>query len=180
MADEGKRAERGGGEAPTGGRRKGRLALFGVVGGVMLLEGVGIFALTRVVGGGPSQASGASSDVVNAGAAAPAPPPQELALADIQVMNQMSGRTMTYVVKVVAAVDATEVEAAKAVVANKQAAIEDKLAQVVRAAEPQFFKEAGLETLRRQFKHAVDPLFDGQSPIKEILIPKCMWYPTDS
>ena len=45
--------------------------------------------------------------------------------------------------------------------------------------DPAFFKEPGLETLRRQFKYELADVLGNENLVDEVLITKLMWYTAD-
>lgn len=165
--------------AEGGTKRKGRFLLVGAIGGVMLIEGVGIFVLTRLINGGPQSAAAsvqglehsAGPDAVKA-----APADSELLLAQFRAINDRSGQNVLYDVKVYGRVKSDKLEKVQKLLESKKASVEDRLTKVVRSADPQYFKEPGLETIRRQILHELAGVFGEDDLVSEILLPSLMWY----
>jgi hypothetical protein len=182
-------------KAPEGGKRgKGKFMLVGAVGGAMLIEGVGVFVLARMMGSGPKEASanveglapagahGASSGAAGArggagGEAAKVETQEsELLLAQFRAINDRSGQNILYDVKVYGRVKGDKLEKVQKLLEGKKASIEDRFAKVIRTADPQYFKEPGLETIRRQVLHELDTVFGEEELVCEILLPSLMWF----
>ena len=179
-------------ETSAGGRKGGRLMLFGLVGGLMLVEGVAIFFATRFLGG-PSPAMGSldshaaptggeggaegehgghASEPARSGA-------KEIVIAEVRAMSDRSGQNIVYDAKVCARVDGSRSDKVQKVLEEKKATVEDRLTRVIRSADPQYFKEPGFETLRRQIKHELDGLVGDPQAVTEVLLPSLMWYNAD-
>lgn len=195
-----------GDEVKTGGRKKGKIFLIGLIGGVMLIEGVAIFAVTRFMGGpakveasvpgleaddegGGETAEGegekgegekAEGKEGEGGAPKRVPKEKEIVVASFRAMNDRSGHNIIYDIKVYAQVAGKSADKIQRLFETRKASIEDRMAKVIRAADPQYFKEPGLETLRRQLKHEVDAAIGDANAVQEILIPSLMWYSADS
>ncbi len=188
MADQ-KPAEREAREdaAPKPGGGKKKFAIIGLISGVMIVEGVAIFVATRFLAGStpvPASAAGLEGgggfgEAGKGHGAPPAPTEKEVVVAQFRAMNDRTGRNIIYDVKVYGRVAGDKVEPVQKLVEEKKATIEDRMTKVIRAADPQFFKEPGLETLRRQIKHEVDAALGENNGVQEILIPSLMWYSAD-
>ncbi|MBN1489097.1 MAG: hypothetical protein JXA69_04200 [Phycisphaerae bacterium] len=179
MAERDGAAERGADVgAPSGGKR-GKLALFGAVGGIMLLEGAAIFVATRFLGGSAGDAQAQVPGLADAQDAPPEVLDAEMLVAEFRAMNDRSGQNVIYDMKIFGRVPGEMAEQATQVFESKKASVEDRLARVVRAADPAFFKEPGLETLRRQFKHELADVLGNENLVDEVLITKLMWYNAD-
>lgn len=100
----------------------------------------------------------------------------EVVLAQFRAINDRSGQNILYDVKVYGRVKSEKVEKIQKLLEGKKATVEDRFAKVIRNADPQYFKEAGLETIRRQFMHELDLAFNEEGLISEILLPSLMWY----
>jgi flagellar basal body-associated protein FliL len=184
MAEQNQSSEREpqGGDAKPAGVKKGKLALIGLIGGVMVAEAIAIFVATRFLGG-PAKAE-ATVPGLEAGehgeGAKPAVSDKEVVVASFRAMNDRSGHNVIYDMKVYGRVSGASADKVQKLFEDKKASIEDRLAKVIRAADPQYFKEPGLETLRRQIKHEVDAALGDANSVQEILIPSLMWYSADS
>jgi flagellar basal body-associated protein FliL len=165
---------------PSGGRsRKGRFAVIGLVSGIMLVEGVGIFVATRFLGGGADSAVASVPGLEAPPAETQAPRVKELLIAEFRAMNDRSGQNILYDVKVYGRVEGARAAKVEAALQMQKATVADRLAKVVRAADPQYFKEPGLETLRRQIKNELSHVLSDEEMVDEVLIPSLMWYQAD-
>ena len=169
------------------GRLSGRFALIGLVGGVMLVEGAAIFVATRFLGDGPSHADAAPGGLegtaggggASGDAKAAAPSDKEVLMCSFRAMNDRTGHNIIYDVKVYARIGGGKAEPVQKMAEEKKATLEDRMARVIRAADPQYFKEAGLDTLRRQIKHEIEGVLGEKCGVEEVLIPSLMWYNAD-
>jgi len=156
-------------------KRKGRLAPFIVVGALMLGEGIGVFLLAKALspppisalameGGalGGEQIDATSGEMV------------EVDIADCRPSNKMSGKFVTFQIRVSGLVDPKQREAAQEMVRAKQARIDDAVNIVVRAAQPSELNEPGLETLRRRLRHELGRVFGDDELVRQVLIPQLL------
>ena len=188
MAEENRAAEhetRAAEEPKPAPGKKRRFALIGLIGGVMVVEGIAVFAATRffsgpakVEAGVPGLAGGEAGE--HGGGAKPVVSEKEIVVAAFRAMNDRTGHNIIYDMKIYGRVAGDAADKVQKVLEEKKASVEDRMAKVIRAADPQFFKEPGLETLRRQIKHEVDAVLGDANAVQEILIPSLMWYSADS
>jgi len=181
-------------EAQAVARKGGKLMLFGMVGGLMLAEGVAIFVATRFLGGpsvavgsvegasgetGEGAHGGSNGELATNGTQPSKSGAREILIAEVRAMSDRSGQNIVYDAKVCARVDASKGDKVQKVLEEKKATIEDRLTRVIRSADPQYFKEPGFETLRRQIKHELDGLIGEPGAVTEVLLPSLMWYNAD-
>lgn len=182
---------------------KGKGKLIGIVTGVMILEGVGIFAATKMLGADP-QKSKAEPIKVEKKAAETI---EEIEIAQIRAPNAKEGRPVLWSLQVAVRVSMMESKeheadekksekpegekegegkddkkpkespAMKKIKMNERT-LKDRLARIVRSAEPQYLQEDGLETLKRQIKHELERVLGEEFKIVEVLVPECTPYPT--
>ncbi len=163
-------------EAKPAGGRKGKLVIFGVVGGVMLIEAAAILLVSRFLGGPSSSHAG----VTGLPGEAPATvADKEIVVSSFRAMNDRTGHNIIYDVKVYARVNGNKAETVQKLFEEKKASIEDRMAKVIRAADPQYFREPGLDTLRRQIKYELDRVVGDGEMLQEVIIPSLMWYNAD-
>lgn len=156
---------------------RGKFKLIGIVGAIMLVEGAGIFIATRFLS--TPQTAQATVPGLEAQSGPAEPNDREIVIAEFRAMNDRSGHTIVYDLKVYGRVAGGNIDKVQKLLETKKATVEDRFAKVIRAAEPQYFKEAGLETLRRQIKHELDGLTGDPQLVQEVLIPSLMWYNSD-
>ncbi len=141
-----------------------------VVGGLMLLEGVGIFVAVKFMGGGPDtlQADGIGGGSDGEGKMSSS----EVRVTDFMAINDVSGRVFVYQLSVYAEIDAEESQKIEDMIESRQNAIDDSFSKVIRGSDPKYLDEPGLETLRRQFKHELGRILGDESHIRTILFPE--------
>ena len=76
-------------------------------------------------------------------------------------------------------VEQSQTEKVQILLDNREATIHDRLAKLVRSADPRQLEEPGLETLRRQIKHEMEQIVGQEGFFKEVLIPKCTPFRAD-
>jgi flagellar basal body-associated protein FliL len=156
-------------EAPSA--KKGKAMTFAVFGGIMLIEGVAIFAAMKSLGHEPDPTVGME---IHAPTSKPWDASTELPVVQIRVPNSRGARTMLYSVKVVARVEQSHVEEAKAFLEKRKSTIEDVIGRVIRSADAAHLAEPGLETLKRQVRYEMNTLMGDAHLIEQVLIPECM------
>jgi len=137
---------------------------------IILLEG-GMFAAWMVFGG-PGEAE-AGIGMVEADPTADLA--ETMILADGRAPNRRSGRLYMYDIQI--SIE-TQKEAAKKVAetrGQREAFIRDRLRTIIARAEPKYFDEPDLQTLKRQIGAMLEDVF-GADTIKQVLIPKCNGY----
>jgi flagellar basal body-associated protein FliL len=151
-----------------GPKKRGKLKLFGIIGMVVAV---------KFFGGKPDSAGAQVPGYVQPqGDQQTERQDRELLFAKFRAMNDRSGQNIIYDVTVYGRVRGDMVEDAEKLIEQNKATIEDRLTRVFRSADPQFFKEPGLETLRRQIKHELSSVFGSENMVEEILLPSLMWY----
>ncbi len=142
-----------------------------VVGGLMLLEGVGIFVAVKFIGGGPDTLR--AGDGIGEGSDGDGKmSSSEVRVTDLMAFNSNGGRVFVYQLSVYAEIDAEESQKIKDMIESRQNAIDDSFSKVIRGSDPKYLDEPGLETLRRQFKHELGRILGDESHIKTILFPE--------
>jgi len=154
---------------------RGRLTPLIVVAALMLGEGVAVFLMAQALSPKPaatlagegdpalgSEEGGVSGDLV------------EVDLAECRPSNKMSGKFLTFQIRVSGLVDNEKRATVEEMVRAKQARIDDAVNVVVRAAEPAELNEPGLETLRRRLRHELGRVFGDETLIRQVLIPQML------
>ncbi len=162
---------------PQGGSKKKMILTIVVVLVVMLVEGGAVFVATKFISGGPLDAV-----AVEGGAEEGTPAGElegEVPIAEINAPNTKSGRVFVYEIHLAGRVNETDRERVELLIEDHRLTIDDRLNNIIRAAEPQVLKEDGLETLKRQMRLEVNRILGDENLIREVLMPKMMPYRAD-
>jgi flagellar basal body-associated protein FliL len=163
-----------------------------LLGGVMIIEAVVLFAGFKFLAGSAKSAQGAEIITADAAkgekgekgdAASPADAMKttELPVVDFRAPNKQSGRMFIYDVSIFAVVKTTSADEAKQIISDREALIKDRVRTIIAQSDPDKLgggSEPGLETLRRQIKFQLDEIV-GDGIIDEVLVPRCMPFRTD-
>lgn len=172
-----------------------------VIGALMAVEGIAVFFAARMFGSAPTSAEAALTEEGDAHAApaaehgaaandhgaasgsaggepgagkAGAEQFSEIELAECRPSNKLTGKLVTFHLKVSVLVSAADHERAEAAAKTRLARIQDTINVVIRSAEPAQLCEPGLETLRRRLKREFDKIFGDETLIKQVLIPQIL------
>lgn len=149
-----------------------------IVLGVTVVEAAGFFVASKLLGGGPAVAYGegeTQGHVLEGEEPSPAANSAEIPLlSKFQVPNDKRGRLYVYDFDVVLKVPGHRAEEATKLVGERQGEIADRVACIVRAADPAVLHEPELKTLRLQLQHAIGEVVHDQDMILEVLIPRCV------
>lgn len=154
--------------------KKGKMLTFAIFGGVMIIEGVAIFATMKMLGHEPDPTVG--MEVLHV-TSKPWEESMELPVVSVRVPNTNGARTMLYSVKIVARVSTKEKDKVKEFLEKRKSTIEDTLSRVIRSSEEKHLAEPGLETLKRQVRFELNSLVGDEHLIEQVLIPECMPIP---
>jgi hypothetical protein len=173
-----------------------------LIGAVMIIEAVVLFAGMKFLGGGPKPASaaelateepaaegateskGASSEGKESGAAGTEVKVDKKKVYEISVVkdfkapNRITGRNIIYDVAIVASVKGAYKSKVEAIFTEREGLIKDRVRTIIAQCEPDKLAEPGLETLRRNVKYQLD-LLVGQDMIEEVLVPRCIPFRSD-
>ena len=171
MADENINGENGGTEG--GGKTGGRSKLLLIVAGLMVVEGMGIFALMKVVSPTPEVAEAAEDE------GTPGDPfnlsgEVELTLCEISAFNSKEGRLYVYNADISVLVASEDREKIERFIEVREQSIKDRIQYVFRLADPKDLNDPSLETLKRQLRFEFNNLLGGKELITEVLIPKLL------
>lgn len=107
----------------------------------------------------------------------------EIQLASGKFPNMRTGRNILYDAEIFVTLQKANEEQAKSVMESSKAQIGMEVATIIRRAEPEWFGEPTLATLRRQIKGAIEERFGNdkeEKPIvQEVVITKCTPYRSD-
>ena len=178
-----------------------------LIGGVMLVEAIVLFAGFKVMGGGPAAASADHADFDAHGDPAHADDGHdsddghggghsgeetgdahafvgefgEVPVDSFRAPNRLNGRTYLYDVEVAVRVKTANKAEVEAKLKNSSGLVRDRLNRIVAGIDPEKLNgaaEPGLETFRRQVKHELDHVV-GDGLIEQVLVPRCIPYRTD-
>ena len=159
-----------------------------ILGGVMLIEAVVLFAGFKFLGAGsPRAAAGAElattqpAGADKGGSADGKKDTVELPVVDFRAPNKLSGRTFLYDVSIFVSTSASTQDKVKDAILAHDALIKDRVRTIIAECDPEKLgggSEPGLETLRRQVKYQLDEIL-GDGMIDEVLVPRCTPFRTD-
>lgn len=152
--------------------RSGKLFPVLIVALLMGVEGVGVYMLSKALNSTPSEVEGGEVDGTDAGVAAE--DLAEIEIASCRPSNKMTGKLITFQIRVSILVPASELDRAKELVKSKQARIEDRVNFVIRSAEPKQLNEPELETIERRIRQELEQVFGEPGLIQEVIIPELL------
>jgi flagellar basal body-associated protein FliL len=159
-----------------------------LLGGVMVIEAVVLFAGFKLLGPKP-QAADAATLSTGEGAegaggekgTAKKGKTVEVAVGDYKALNRTNGRTFLYDMSIFVVVKAENEQKVTDAFKDGKALIEDRIRTIIAESDPEKLgggSEPGLETLRRQVKYQLDRIV-GDGLIDEVLVPRCIPFRTD-
>jgi flagellar basal body-associated protein FliL len=186
------------GTSSGGGGKAGMLTRTPVLlGGVMLIEALVLFAGFKFVGAGrPRAAAGAEltpEEQVEEGGKSEGEKGEkgtrspdkkksvEVDVLDFKAPNKMTGRTFVYDLKISILTRAEYESRVEETIKERKGLIQDRLRTIIAQSDPEKLggaSEPGLETLRRQVKFQLDEII-GEGLIDEVLVPRCIPFRTD-
>jgi flagellar basal body-associated protein FliL len=159
-----------------------------LLGGVMVIEAVVLFAGFKFITGGAKNANAADLTVPDKtkvdgdkGGASDANATAEIQLLDSRFPNKQSGRTFLYDIQIFLSCKKDAVDKIKPMITDHEALIQDRVRTIIAQSDPDKLgggSEPGLETLRRQVKYQLDEIV-GDGMIDDVLIPRCIPFRTD-
>ena len=140
---------------------------------ILLLEG-GIIGVTIYIAGGPRAARGDQSQEGSDDQDRPV----EVLVVDDKFPNLKTGRQYLYDTEVYITVRSSQSDTIKKKLESMKAQVQMAIGGIIRQADPSYFKEPTLTTLRRQIRSELDERFgkdsEDRSFILEVLITKCI------
>jgi flagellar basal body-associated protein FliL len=158
-----------------------------LLGGVMVIEAVVLFAGFKFITGGAKNANAADltvpdkTKVEGAAGATDATATAEIPLLDSRFPNKQNGRTFLYDIQIFLSCKKEMADKVKPIIADHAALIQDRVRTIIAQSDPDKLgggSEPGLETLRRQVKYQLDENV-GDGMIDDVLIPRCIPFRTD-
>jgi flagellar basal body-associated protein FliL len=175
--------------APAKGQGGGMLTKTPVLlGGVMVIEAIVLFAGFKFITGGAKNANAADLTVPDKakvdgdkGGATDASATAEIQLLDSRFPNKQNGHTFLYDIQIFLSCKKEVADKIKPMIADHEALIQDRVRTIIAQSDPDKLgggSEPGLETLRRQVKYQLDEIV-GDGLIDDVLIPRCIPFRTD-
>lgn len=155
------------------GGRRSRVVPIVVIMLLMIGEGVGVFYVANVISSDPVAAAAADLEDAN-GDTVKFADFAEVEVAECRPSNKMSGKLISFQLRVLVLVRQTELERVSALIEKREGRLRDRINFVVRNAELQHLNEPGLETLKRGLKREFDRIFDDDSLVIEVLVPEIL------
>jgi flagellar basal body-associated protein FliL len=157
-----------------------------IVLGLMAVEGVGIFAITKFLLV-PTPAGAHAETAEDEGHAAPefdehgghGSPQGKLATAEVDLAecrpsNTQTGKLVIFKIRISGLIKQEDAERATALIEANKAKITDRVNYVFRSAVPPHVSEPGLDTIKRRLKREVDAILGDEHLIQEILVPEML------
>lgn len=176
-----------------------------LLGAVMLVEAVVLFAGFKFLMGGPKQAAAVEVTTTESGKTDEAAggghgeaghggegkaggekkldkkAQVEIPLIEFRAPNKQSGRTFIYDVAIFVVTKAENKDKVKETITAREALIKDRVRTIIAQSDPEKLEggsEPNLDTLRRQVKVQMDDVI-GEGLIDEVLVPRCIPFRTD-
>ncbi|QOJ14734.1 MAG: hypothetical protein HRU75_08810 [Planctomycetia bacterium] len=149
-----------------------------LIGGITIVQAVGFFFAFKMFAGPPAATLGADGQHHAAGEDPKGETSKvttEFALLEkLRVPNNKSGRMFMYDLDVFVVVGADRRPIVEKLKTERAAEVSDRLAQIVRAADPRILEEDDLRTLRMQMQSALSTISGDPELIQRVLIPRCV------
>lgn len=154
-----------------------------IVGVLMLVEGVGIFFVTKMLtGSAPAVAEAGVASAAHGedrhGDGAKSAPAMaefgEITVSECRPTNRESGRMITFRMRVSVLVMHSNLERVKTLIESNKARIDDRINFVIRSADPAYLNEPTLATIKRRLKAEFDRLLGDDHLVEEVLIPEML------
>jgi flagellar basal body-associated protein FliL len=159
-----------------------------LLGGVMVIEAIVLFAGFKFISGGAKNANAADLTVPDKakvdgdkGGTTDASATAEIQLLDSRFPNKQNGHTFLYDIQIFLSCKKDVADKIKPMITEHEALIQDRVRTIIAQSDPDKLgggSEPGLETLRRQVKYQLDEIV-GDGLIDDVLIPRCIPFRTD-
>ncbi|NOT01285.1 MAG: flagellar basal body-associated FliL family protein [Phycisphaerales bacterium] len=171
MAAEKVKEEGEGQPAKTG--RSGKMKPLMIVGGLMLVEAVGIFVVMKLISPAP-HAAHAEEMEEHESDPFKIKDDTELVVCEVSTFNRKEGRVYVYNAEISVLVATEDQERIAEFIKARELSIKDRVQVVIRSADPADFNDPGLESIKRQIGHELNNLLGGKELIKEVMIAKLL------
>jgi len=166
-----------GAEAPA--KKKPPVKLIGIVAGLMIAEGAGVFVFVGATARQPSAAKAG----VHGEQEAEQDALVEIEVSDDKFQNMSTGRVWIWDMSMFVKVRKKDEEYAVNQLGARKAEVAEGVAQIMRRAQHADLKEPGLETLNRQLAAYMSEILghdaEGNPRVVRIVLPKCRGFPAD-
>lgn len=161
-----------------------------MLGGVMVIEAIVLFAGFKFLGSHPQPASatelvtesgGEHGEGEGKGGTLDKKKVIELEVLSFRAPNKLAGRTFLYDVSIYVVAHPEHEKEIKETIEARKALISDRIRTIIAQTDPEKLgggSEPGLETLRRQVKYQLDQIV-GEGLIDEVLVPRCIPFRTE-
>ena len=156
------------------GGRKSKMVPLIVIALLMLGEGVGVYFVANMISSDPIAAAAQELGAAGGEDRGTTSALAELEVAECRPSNKMSGKLISFRLRVLVLVPQVEVKRATALIEERGGRLRDRINFVVRSVEPQHLNEPGLETLKRRLKLEFDHVLDDDSLVHEVLVPELL------
>lgn len=146
-----------------------------IIGAITIVQAVGFFFGFKMLGAGPEVMHGAehAEPYLEGGDPAVEPATAEIVLfSGFRVPNIKSGRTYIYDFDVSFKAPSHRQEEAQTLVTGRKGEIGDRVARIVRGADPSVLQEPELKTLREQLRQILCEIAKDPELIMEVFIPR--------
>lgn len=170
MADAAKPQDKQAGDAAAPVKKGKSMATIGLIGGLMVVEGIGIFAVMKFFGHEPDPTVGMPQLEVTT---QPFGESKEIEVAKVRVQNTNGARPMLYSATIDITVPSDKVAMiSEDFLKNRKATVTDVVSRIIRSADGKHLSEPGLETLKRKIRFELGSLIGDEKLIEEVLIPE--------
>ncbi|GMU36575.1 MAG: hypothetical protein KJ057_11010 [Phycisphaerae bacterium] len=157
--------------------KKSNLPIFILVGGLMVIEGVGVFFVANLLGGDPVDAAAETVEAVKSEEELkwenpPDSKEAECVVTECKPVNVLSGKVVYYSVRVSILVPREKLAGVQKMVEQHKGRIEDAVNTVIRSAESRVINEPTLQTLKRQLKGEIARILQDEEVILDVLLPE--------
>ncbi|MGP1310457.1 MAG: hypothetical protein ACTS27_09700 [Phycisphaerales bacterium] len=182
-------------EQPAEEKKKGLpIKTIGIVVGLLVVEAAGMYFVLGATGkpkethaaeveGSHGAAKGGGHGDGHGESGGPVAEVMEIPVLKDRLPNNSTGRPWIWDTEIIVQVKGAEGEHIKAILESRSAEIRTGLGRIWRTAQHAHFNEPGLETLTRLATAFLDDLLgpdpEGHSYLKQVLIARCVGYPTD-
>ncbi len=149
---------------------------------ITVVQAGAFYGATQMFGGGPQVAHGSEHETEYLHGEEPVHGPATVEVSLIEkfkVPNSRSGRMYIYDFDVSIKIPGHRQEETAALVAGRKSEISDRIARIVRAADPTVLSEPELKTLREQFRQVLGEIFGDADLVLEVFLPRCVPIRTD-
>ncbi len=156
------------------GGRKSKMVPLLVIALLMIGEGVGVYFVADMISSDPIAAAAEDLEAADRADGGTTSAFAEVEVAECRPSNQMSGKLISFRLRVSVLVPQLELKRATALIEERGGRLRDRINFVVRSVEPQHLNEPGLETLKRRLKREFDRVFEDDSLVHEVLVPEML------